>query len=311
MKIAITGATGFVGSCLVARLLAQGHQVLALTRNPAKAQALWGGDRPNSGPGSLAIVAYQPTEAGDWQQQIQGCDGVVNLAGDPIADSRWTPEKKQAILTSRVLGTQRLVEAIAQANPRPPVLISASAIGFYGSSLTETFHETSASGQDFLAEVCQQWEAAALAAETGGTRVVIVRLGIVVGPGGGAIDKMLLPFRLFGGGPLGTGEQWFSWIHREDVVGLMVAALQGDQFRGIYNGTAPHPVRMKDLCTVLGRVLNRPSWLPVPEFALELLLGEGAQVVLQGQEVLPTRTLSTGFSFQYPDLEPALRQFLT
>ena len=305
MKVAVTGATGFVGSRLVPCLVEAGHSVLVLSRSPHKAQTLFA---PQGA--AVTVVGYQPTQAGDWQQSLGGCGGVINLAGDPIADSRWTTAKKQQILQSRLLGTQRLVEAIAQASPHPPVLVSASAIGFYGSSETATFHETSASGSDFLAEVCRGWEQAAEAATAQGIRVALVRIGIVVGPGGGAIEKMLLPFRLFGGGPLGTGQQWFSWIHRDDLVQLLMRALTDDQWEGVYNGTAPNPVRMQELCEVLGRVIRRPSWLPVPEFALELLLGEGAQVVLQGQQVLPTRTLSTGFEFQYPQLEQALGQFL-
>ncbi|MGA1602902.1 MAG: TIGR01777 family oxidoreductase [Prochlorothrix sp.] len=305
MKVAVTGATGFVGSRLVPCLLEAGHSVLVLIRNPQKAKTLFA-----SFGSAVETIAYQPTEAGDWQNALQGCGGVINLAGDPIADSRWTPAKKQSILQSRVLGTQRLVEAIAKVSPQP-VLVSASAIGFYGVSETEVFHETSQSGSDFLAEVCQGWETAALAAGNSGSRVAIIRIGIVVGPDGGAISKMLPPFRLFGGGPLGSGEQWFSWIHRDDLVQLLIQALTDDQFQGAYNGTAPEPVRMHQLCTVLGQVINRPSWLPVPEFALELLLGEGAQVVLEGQQVLPTRTLSTGFQFQYPTLDQALRQFLS
>lgn len=306
MKVAVTGATGFVGSRLVPCLLDAGHSVLVLSRNPQKAKLLF-----STFGSAVETIAYQPTEAGDWQKALQGCGGVINLAGDPIADTRWTAAKKNSILQSRVLGTQRLVEAIAQANPQPPVLVSASAIGFYGTSETDTFHETSVAGSDFLAEVCCGWEAAAQAAEAYNTRVAIVRIGIVVGPDGGAIGKMLPPFRLFGGGPLGTGEQWFSWIHRDDLVQLLIQALTDDQFQGAYNGTAPEPVRMKELCSVLGQVINRPSWLPVPEFALELLLGEGAKVVLEGQQVLPTRTLSTGFKFQYPTLDRALRQFLS
>lgn len=188
-------------------------------------------------------------------------------------------------------------------------MINASAIGFYGTSDTECFDERSATGDDFLAEVCQTWEAAAQEVKKSRVRLVILRLGIVVADGG-AIGKMLLPFRLYGGGPLGNGEQWFSWIHREDVVGLILKGLNDRSMEGVYNATAPNPVRMKELCQTLGKVLNRPSWLPVPGIALELLLGEGAQVVLEGQQVVPKRTLNAGFKFQYPDIEVALKQFL-
>jgi hypothetical protein len=306
MKVAVTGGTGFVGSRLVERLQSLGHEVILLTRNPLKAQQLF----PQEVYTGVQVVAYDPMQLGDWQQVLAGCEGVVNLAGEPIAEARWTAAQKQTILTSRVVTTQNLVEAIHQANPRPSVLVNASAIGFYGTSEAATFDESSPSGDDFLAQVCQQWEAAAKAVESSGTRVVILRLGIVLGPGG-ALAKMLPPFRMFAGGPIGTGRQWFSWIHRDDVVNLIVQALTDPSWQGIYNATAPHPVQMAELCTELGRVLNRPSWLPVPSFALEALLGEGAKVVLEGQRVLPSHTLAADFAYEYPDLPQALAQVLT
>ncbi|HEY9616903.1 MAG TPA: TIGR01777 family oxidoreductase [Microcoleaceae cyanobacterium] len=306
MKIAITGATGFVGSRLIERLQADGHQVIALTRNPQQARQLF----PPSDFPNLEIVAYTPTESGDWQQVLSGCDGVVNLAGEPIAESRWTPAHKQVILESRQLGTQKIVEAIAQANPKPSVLVSASAIGYYGTSETAAFDETSTPGDDFLAEVCQAWEAEAQKVKSLGVRLVILRIGIVLAMGG-AIAKMLPPFKLFAGGPIGTGKQWFSWIHREDLVNLILQALTRSDLEGTFNATAPQPVRMSELSTTLGQVLNRPSWLPVPSFALEALLGDGAKVVLEGQQVLPKRTEASGFKYQYPTLKQALTEFLS
>ena len=303
MKIAITGATGFVGSRLVERSLSEGHQVLVLTRNPDKAKRVL----PAS---NLEIVAYTPTESGNWQDAIAGCDGVVNLAGEPLAEGRWTPARKQAILESRKLGTEKIVEAIAKANPKPAVLVNSSAIGYYGTSETTTFDETSASGNDFLAQVCQEWEAAAQKVKATGTRLVILRTGIVLGKGG-AIAKMIPPFKMFAGGPIGSGRQWFSWIHQEDLVNLMLQALTQPDMEGVFNATAPHPVRMVELSQTLGQVLQRPSWLPVPNFALEALLGDGAQVVLEGQQVLPKRTLSFGFDYQYPTVKPALEAIVT
>jgi hypothetical protein len=303
MKIAITGATGFVGSRLVERSLSEGHQVLVLTRNPDKAKRVL----PAS---NLEIVAYTPTESGNWQDAIAGCDGVVNLAGEPLAEGRWTPARKQAILESRKLGTEKIVEAIAKANPKPAVLVNSSAIGYYGTSETTTFDETSASGNDFLAQVCQEWEAAAQKVKATGTRLVILRTGIVLGKGG-AIAKMIPPFKMFAGGPIGSGRQWFSWIHQEDLVNLMLQALTQPDMEGVFNATAPHPVRMMELSQTLGQVLQRPSWLPVPNFALEALLGDGAQVVLEGQQVLPKRTLSSGFDYQYPTVKPALEAVVT
>jgi hypothetical protein len=305
MKIAITGATGFVGSRLVQKLYQQGHTLLVLTRSSQKAKRMF----PSSAFANLEVVTYTPTQSGEWQNALSGCDGVVNLAGTPIADERWTSQRQQSILDSRQLGTQKIVEAIANANPQPAVLVNPSAVGYYGTSETDTFDETSSPGNDFLAQVCQKWEAAAEQVKNHGTRLVIFRFGIVVGPGG-AVEKMLLPFKLFMGGPLGDGNQWFSWIHREDLVDFIIRALQDPQVAGTFNATTPNPVRMKELCQVLGEVMNRPSWLPVPSFALELLLGDAAKVVLEGQKVLPQRTQQAGFEYQYPDIKSALKATL-
>nr|WP_088894225.1 TIGR01777 family oxidoreductase [Leptolyngbya ohadii] len=301
MKIAVTGATGFIGSRLVERLQAEGHTVIVLTRNPDRAKSLF----PAASYPNVEVVAYQPLASGDWQQAISGCDGVVNLAGAPIAESRWTPERKQEIMDSRRVGTAKIVEAIASANPRPAVLVNSSAIGYYGTSETASFDEDSPAGNDFLAEVCQAWEAEAQKAQEYGTRLVILRTGIVLGMGG-AIEKMLLPFRMFAGGPLGNGRQWFSWIHREDMVNLILKALTQPNMSGVYNATAPNPVRMAELTQNLGEAMQRPSWLPVPSFALEMMLGDAAKVVLEGQQVLPKRTQASGFEYQYSTVKPAL-----
>ena len=297
MKIAIAGATGFVGSRLVEQLQAQGHQVIILTRSPQQASNRFG---------QAQIVGYNPLKSGEWQQSISGCDAVINLAGEPIAEKRWTPAQKRSILDSRQLGTQKIVEAIDLATVKPQVLINASAIGYYGTSETSKFDETSPAGTDFLAEVCAAWETAAQSVTANGTRVVILRLGIVLGENGGALGKMLAPFSAFVGGPIGSGNQWFSWIHRDDVVKLIIAALNDTKMQGVYNATAPNPITMTEFAQTLGTVMNRPSWLPVPNFVLEAMLGEGAIVVLQGQQVVPTRTLAQGFDFQYPTLKPAL-----
>ena len=301
MKIAIAGATGFVGSRLVEQLQAQGHQVIILTRSPQQASNRFG---------QAQIVGYNPLKSGEWQQSISGCDAVINLAGEPIAEKRWTPAQKRSILDSRQLGTQKIVEAIDLATIKPQVLINASAIGYYGTSETSKFDETSPAGTDFLAEVCAAWETAAQAVTANGTRVVILRLGIVLGENGGVLGKMLAPFSAFVGGPIGSGNQWFSWIHRDDVVKLIIAALNDTKMQGVYNATAPNPTTMTEFAQTLGTVMNRPSWLPVPNFALEAMLGEGAIVVLQGQQVVPTRTLAQGFNFQYSTLKPALTAIL-
>ncbi|MEH1836883.1 MAG: TIGR01777 family oxidoreductase [Nostoc sp.] len=306
MKVAITGATGFVGSRLIQRLHGKGDQIVVLTRNTAFAQKVF----PSEAYANLEIVAYTPNASASWQSVIASCDSVVNLAGEPIGEGRWTPERKQEILNSRKLGTQKIVEAIVNANPKPTVLINASAIGYYGTSETATFDETSLSGNDFLAQVCQAWEAEARKAKDAGVRLVILRFGIVLG-NGGALAKMIPPFKLFAGGPIGSGRQWFSWIHVDDLVNLILQALTKLEIEGVYNATAPNPVRMADLSQTLGRVMNRPSWLPVPAFAIEALLGDGAIVVLEGQQVIPKRTVETGFEYKYPNLQSALTQILT
>ncbi|MEO0948553.1 MAG: TIGR01777 family oxidoreductase [Cyanobacteria bacterium J06641_5] len=302
MKIAIAGATGFVGTGLVARLTQDtSNQLVVLSRDAARARRVF----PAEAFPQVEALTYNPAASGAWQQAISGCDAVVNLAGTGIADRRWTESYKQEIYNSRIQTTEKLVEAIAQADTKPSVLVNASAIGYYGTSETEIFTENSPAGQDFLASVCTDWEARAAKVKDAGVRLVTFRLGIVLGDGG-AIGKMLMPFKMFAGGPLGSGQQWFSWIHRDDLVEAIAQALTNAQFSGTYNATAPQPVRMNALCEALGEVLQRPSWLPVPSFALEALLGDGAQVVLEGQNALPERLQAQGFAYRYGDVKAAL-----
>jgi uncharacterized protein (TIGR01777 family) len=303
MRIVITGGSGFIGRRLVARLLEQGDQVLVLTRRLEQARRILG-ESPN-----LKLLPYDPYQPQAWAAALEGYEGIVNLAGEPLASSRWTETKKKEIRRSRVETTQALVQALASLNQKPQVMISSSAVGYYGSHPAgEPLTETDPPAQDFLAEVCQAWEAAARSAEELGIRLAIVRTGIVLGPDGGALGQMLAPFQFFIGGTIGSGKQWLSWIHREDWVSLVCFLLE--QGSGVFNATAPNPVQMEEFCRTLGQVLGRPSWLPVPELALELLLGEAAQVVLTGQKVIPQAALQMGFTFQYPQLKEALRQIL-
>jgi uncharacterized protein len=294
MRVAITGATGLVGRSLVPKLLAAGHEVVVLTRNASTATQKF----PQA-----TVVQYRPLESGDWQRAIDGCDGVVNLAGEPIAEKKWTAEQKQILLDSRKIGTAKVVEAIEQASQKPKVLVNASAIGFYGSSETATFDESSGAGNDFLADLCQQWEQAAAATTA---RLVVLRLGIVLGDGG-ALGKMIPAFRMFMGGPIGSGNQWFSWIHVDDVVAAIIQALTDEGMAGTFNATAPEPVRMKELSQKLGEAMGRPSWMPVPGFVLETMLGDGAVVVLEGQQVLPKALIAKGFSYQHGAIASALK----
>jgi uncharacterized protein len=304
MKIAITGATGLVGSRLVEKLNGLGDRIIIFTRNLDRATKIF---PPTAFP-NVEIIQYTPQESGDWQKYISGCDAVINLAGEPIAE-RWTAKQKQAIVESRQLGTRKIVEAIALAEVKPQVLISGSAIGYYGTSETAVFEEDSNPGGDFLAQVCQKWEAEAEKVRELGVRLVIFRIGIVLA-NGGALGKMIGPFKMFAGGPIGTGRQWFSWIHYEDLLKLIYQALTRSDMAGVFNATSPNPVKMSQLCQALGEVMNRPSWLPVPDFALELLLGDGAIVVLEGQQVLPKKTQATGFQYRYPELKPALAEII-
>jgi len=301
MKLAIAGATGFVGTALVRQLHTRGDQIVVLSRDARRARETF----PESAFPSVQVVEYAPTEAGPWQQTLSGCDAVINLAGAAIADERWTPARKQLVYDSRIKTTARLVEGIAQAEVKPNALINASAVGYYGTSETATFDESSLPGTGFLASVCVDWEAEARNVEAAGVRLAIVRFGIVLG-NGGAIAKMLTPFQFYAGGPLGDGKQWFSWIYRDDLVRLLIELCDREDASGVYKGTAPNPVKMERLCAALGEAMNRPSWLPVPDFALELLLGDAAQVVLEGQRVLPKRVEALGFEYRYPTVKPAL-----
>lgn len=291
MKLLITGGTGFIGTVLCQDLARQGHQVTVLTRSP---QTL---------PSGIQAVSW---DAGAWQAVVADVDGVVHLAGEPIAAARWTSQRKSRIRESRIQTTRQLIRAFAQSAKKPSVLISASATGYYGPRGDEPLTESEAPGTGFLAEVCQTWEAEAQQAQAFGMRVVSLRIGIVLGPGGGALAKMVPPFRAWLGGPLGSGRQWMSWIHRDDVVGLITWCLTHGECAGAVNATAPAPVTMRDFCRALGRVLHRPSWVPVPAPLLRLLLGEMSELLLTGQRVVPQAALRAGYVFRYPDLASAL-----
>jgi len=252
-------------------------------------------------------LQWAPGTPGHWETGVDGADGVINLAGEPIAAKRWTERQKQKILTSRIETTNSLVEAIRKAKQKPGFLINASAVGYYGPRGDETVTEEAAAGQDFLSSVCREWEEEAKKAESLGLRVIRVRTGIVLGRGGGALAKMVPPFKFFVGGPLGSGTQWMSWIHLEDEVGLMLYLIEHSQATGPFNATAPNPVRMKEFCQILGQVMGRPSWAPVPAFILRLALGELAEMLLTGQRVIPAAAQRLGYKFHYTDLYEALK----
>ncbi len=305
MRVVAAGATGFIGTPLCAALVAAGHAVQVLSRSPAR-------HAPSLPPGVTALPWDPGQPDGDWAGAVAGADAVVNLAGASIASGRWTPARKELLRSSRLAATSALVRAIARApeRSRPRVLVSASAIGYYGDRGDETLTERSRPGNDFLARLCVEWEAAAREAESLGLRVVTPRFGLVLGKGGGALPRMALPFRLFVGGPVGSGRQWVSWIHLDDVVGLVRYALERE-VRGALNGTAPSPVRQADFASSLGRALGRPSWAPVPAFVLRRVLGELADgLLLPSQRVVPSATLDAGYAFRHSDLLAALQAAL-
>lgn len=297
MRLLVTGGTGFIGRALCAEC----PEVTVLTRNPAAAA--------QSLPGARIIpwdpLRPPPTEAWD------GVEGVVHLAGESIAEGRWTAAKKQRLRTSRVDATAQLVAGMLAAPKPPRVLVAASAIGFYGARDDEQLDERSPPGDDFLARLCQDWEAASAPAADAGVRVVHLRIGIVLEKNGGALGKMLLPFRLGLGGRMGNGQQWMSWIHRADLLGLIRHALADDRVRGPLNAVAPQPVRNIEFTQTLARVLHRPAFFPMPGIALRVVLGEFGQFLLDSQRVLPRAAMQGGYQFEYSELATALQAILT
>jgi len=299
MYITVTGATGFIGRRLIERLAPAKHQLHALSRHT----------NVKFGDIAIWISKWDPMSEAPPRESIVNAEAIVHLAGEPVAQ-RWTPQAKTKIRESRVQGTRRLVEALSKLSTKPSVLVCASAIGIYGSRGDEILTEASAPANDFLAEVCQAWEKEALAAESMGIRVARIRTGIVLGKGGGALEKMLPPFKAFVGGKIGSGKQWMSWIHIDDLVGIICHAL-ANPMSGVFNGTAPNPVTNSDFTAKLAAALGRPALFPVPAFALKIMFGEMAGVLLGSQRVLPRATEAARYQFQYPELGAALRDILS
>jgi uncharacterized protein (TIGR01777 family) len=297
MRVFLTGATGLIGRALARSLLGDGHEVVALSRSASPA---------GLPPGSRAVTG-DPAVPGAWQDELARCDACVNLAGEPVAAGRWTAERRRRIRDSRVDATRNVAAVIAGGGPS--VLVNGSAIGFYGPRGDEVLDESSPPGDDFLARVAVEWEGAAAPAARR-ARVALVRTGIVLAADGGALPRLVLPFKAFAGGPIGDGGFWQSWIHLDDQVGILRLALEEPGAAGPLNATAPDPVRNRDLARAIGRVLGRPSLLPAPAFAVRAALGEMAEVVLASQRVLPRAALALGYRFRWPALEPALRDLL-
>jgi hypothetical protein len=295
MKIVVAGGSGFIGEALVRRLLARGDDVTVLTRNPSSVHA-------------GQAVSWSPPAEGSWMDEVADADVVINLAGENVGGGRWTETRKKRVIESRVTATSALVSAMTRKPERSRTLINASAIGIYGDRGDEQLDENSATGSGFLAEVTKRWEELAHTAEPF-ARVVILRIGIVLASNGGALAKLLLPFRLGAGGPMGNGRQWMSWIDRDDVLRMIEWSIDHPTARGVYNAAAPAPATNRDFARTLGRVLHRPAILPAPVFALRIVLGKemADEMLLAGQRVLPKRASEEGFEFAYPELTAALR----
>ncbi|MBD7965364.1 TIGR01777 family oxidoreductase [Fictibacillus norfolkensis] len=294
-RILVTGGTGFVGGFLTKHLTALGNEVFILTRK----------DKQSDEKG-VTYVQWM----GSTEPDLPPIDAVVNLAGESI-NGRWTDEKKQSILNSRLKVTEELFKLVKKMPKKPSVWVNASAIGYYGTSETEVFTERSSKhGADFLAEVVRAWETKASEAESLGIRTVFTRFGLVLGKDGGVLPQLSLPYRFFAGGTVGSGDQWVSWVHVEDVAKLITEAIEDDQYSGPVNVTSPHPVRMKEFGQVTGEVMHRPHWLPAPSIAFKIMFGEMSMLILKGQRVLPEKAQNIGYTFSYPQLKGALHDLL-
>ncbi len=306
MRVFITGGTGLVGQRLIRRLHERGDGAVILTRRFGHARQLFGVD--------AQLVEGDPMRSGDWMDAVGDCDAVVHLAGENVFGRRWSTEYKKHLYDSRILSTQNIVEALrrkpVRADGGAKALVNASAIGYYGAHGDEELTEDSPPASDFLAKLCIDWENAARAAESFGIRAAMVRIGVVLDKEGGALAKLLTPFKLGGGGPVASGRQWMSWIHHADLVELFLLALENAGACGAINGTAPNPVTNREFGKILGRVLHRPSFVWTPALALRVLVGEAATLIVTGQRVIPKRAMGLGYSFQYPTLEAALKQIL-
>jgi uncharacterized protein (TIGR01777 family) len=292
MKILITGATGLIGTALQKSLREKGHELLLASRKEPK---------------DSSYIQWDPQNGFAAPERLEGIDAVVHLAGENLSGLRWTDEKKKAIRDSRVIGTRNIVDTISDLKERPRLLVAASAIGFYGDRGDEELTETSKTGKSFLAEVCREWEAEARRAEDSGVRTVLLRTGIVLSKEGGALGTMLMPFKLGLGGVVGDGKQWMSWVSLADHIEVINFALENENIRGAVNSVSPNPVANKEFTSVMGEVLYRPTFIPVPEFAVHLMFGEmGEALLLDSTRVTPKRLIDAGFKFKFPELKKAI-----
>lgn len=313
MRIIITGGTGLIGRALSANLVADGHEVIVLTRSTERARSP---ERAAQLPAGVRVEPWDARTAASWGHLADGAAAIVNLAGASVAGegffpSRWTEEQRRLIRDSRLNSSRAVVEAVAQAGQKPRVVIQASGVGYYGYHRDEILTEEAGPGDDWAARfTAEEWEPSTAAVEGMGVRRVVVRTGVVLDTEEGALPRLLLPFRLFVGGPMGSGKQWTSWIHLQDEAQALSFLIDTEEAQGPFNLTAPHPVRNLELARLIGRTMGRPALIPVPGFALRLAFGEVAEVVLKGQRAVPQRLLDLGFEFRYPKAEPALQDLL-
>lgn len=307
MRVFVTGGTGLVGTRLIKKLLARGDQAVVLTRRYAAARQALGTQ--------VDLVEGDPMQPGEWMAKVDDCDVVVHLAGENVFGKRWNEQFKQLLVDSRTKSTHHVVEALMRKPKRsdgsPKVLVNASAIGYYGPRGDEEVDEDTPPGDDFLAKLCVEWEKEAQRAQTAGLRCSIVRVGIVLDRDGGPLTKMLTPFKFFTGGPVGSGRQFMSWIHNEDLVALFLFAADNANVSGPLNGTAPNPVTNKEFSRALGKAIGRPSFVWTPAFALKVVLGGVAEVVTTGQRVIPRKPLALGFSYKHPTIDEALKNLFS
>ncbi|MCZ6837317.1 MAG: TIGR01777 family oxidoreductase, partial [Planctomycetota bacterium] len=296
MRIFITGATGLIGRRLVADRLERGDEVIALTRSSGKSPLFGSNDASDR----LHILCGDPSKEGAWQAQVDGCDVVVNLAGAGVADRRWTSAYKKLLIDSRIYSTRNVSAAIKMSTRKPSVLVSSSAIGFYGETGATPTDEHASPGADFLAQLCVKWEAEARNAACEHTRVALMRLGVVLDPEGGALREMLKPFKFFIGGPMGSGRQSMSWIHWRDLIGMFDLAFTHESARGPINVVAPKPISNLEFSRALGKAIHRPCWLPAPKFGLRIVLGEFAKTVTMSQCIIPEKAKESGYEFKHP-----------
>jgi uncharacterized protein len=301
MKIVIAGGSGQIGKALVTELTARRHIVIVLSRDAYHTPV---SDK-------IKIIKWDGRTPGDWCKAIENTDVIINLSGASIANGRWTGHRKKELLESRIISTQILAQAVSMAINRPSVFLNASAVGYYGNTGDIEVNENSPQGTGFLSNLCSLWEYEALNTSKSGLRVALLRTGVVLDKNGGTLKKMILPFRFFAGGRFGSGRQWISWIHIDDLVKAIIFTIENKNLYGPINLTSPNPVTNKIFTGELGRMLHRPSWLPVPSFLLKIILGEMSSVLLEGQRALPEKLLSAGFTFIHPTIDMALTEIFS